>query len=555
MKVLLKYTAIGVVSVPLVIIAVIYWGSVFSPRDELFIKDAIHGTTLFIFRSTGSDSFVHLLPLFLGVGAGIGLLTYTVVYVIRVITKKRKAEEVVNEVEDNDGYAGKIRWKYWIIAVAVLFLIFIPLPFLYHLGSWAPVSQIEGRANEDWVSIYNGPLGEAVAYAMVIDDDDNIYVAGYERKNAYELDYVTIKYDSSGKRLWNAIYDCNNLWGGNCEPSALAVDSSQNVYVTGSGGTIKYDISGNEMWSIPVSAGAICLDVAENVYIAGENGLIKYNSEGNELWNASYVISGMCWGGACPLTVEKNGDSYVIGEDAESTSENAVIAKHNSDGKLIWTIRHNESREEYTVFEDIAVDNVGNVYVIGYIGINTSDFGASINARDYFTRKYDGSGQQLWVKHWYGTNESWYQASAMSLDDSGNVYVTGFHANSSGPNITTVKYDSEGNELWASDALTGLPNDVVVDEFGNVYITGRGVYSQDCITSKYDINGNQVWLARYRPRLYWWQYDAYADAEGMDIDLDSQGNVFIAGYGWRGDLGTVDSWMIPNFIITIKYGQ
>src|SRR5205809_245073 len=87
---------------------------------------------------------------------------------------------------------------------------------------------------EQWLSRYGpGSLpsnGEAnngdFATAIAVDKSGNVYVTGYSGD-----DYVTIKYNSAGEQQWVARYD---------EPGhaldaayAIAVDASDNVYVTG----------------------------------------------------------------------------------------------------------------------------------------------------------------------------------------------------------------------------------------------------------------------------------------------------------------------------------
>ena len=67
----------------------------------------------------------------------------------------------------------------------------------------------------------------------------------------------------------------------------------------------------------------------------------------------------------------------------------------------------------------IAVDNSGNVYVTGY-----SDGGTTGN--DYLTIKYNPAGDTVWVKRYNNPFENGSdQARSIAVDDSGNVYVTG----------------------------------------------------------------------------------------------------------------------------------
>ncbi|MER3524535.1 MAG: hypothetical protein C4326_10845, partial [Ignavibacteria bacterium] len=65
----------------------------------------------------------------------------------------------------------------------------------------------------------------------------------------------------------------------------------------------------------------------------------------------------------------------------------------------------------------IAVDGVGNVYVTGHSS-STSPFGT-----DYYTVKYAPTGVELWSTRYDGGVDD--IATAIAVDASGNVYVTG----------------------------------------------------------------------------------------------------------------------------------
>ena len=66
---------------------------------------------------------------------------------------------------------------------------------------------------------------------------------------------------------------------------------------------------------------------------------------------------------------------------------------------------------------------------------------------------------------------------AVRVDGQGNVYVTGWsHGGATGINYATVKYDSNGNELWVARYVGGNGSDyasaLLLDANGKVYVSG-----------------------------------------------------------------------------------
>ncbi len=66
--------------------------------------------------------------------------------------------------------------------------------------------------------------------AIALDTSDNVFVTGYS-SNGTNDDYATVAYSSAGIPLWTNRY--NGPGNGDDWPSAIAVDSSGNVFVTG----------------------------------------------------------------------------------------------------------------------------------------------------------------------------------------------------------------------------------------------------------------------------------------------------------------------------------
>jgi hypothetical protein len=136
----------------------------------------------------------------------------------------------------------------------------------------------DSLGNELWVQRYNEPeFGYDEAYALALDRSGNAYVTGYSYSSGTSYDYATIKYYPNGDTAWVRRY--NKAGNGDDVAYAIAIDGSDNVYVTGSSGTIKYTSNGSQIWVAPWGGIDIALDDSNNVYVTGgseEYVTIKY---------------------------------------------------------------------------------------------------------------------------------------------------------------------------------------------------------------------------------------------------------------------------------------
>ncbi|MBS4015366.1 MAG: SBBP repeat-containing protein, partial [Candidatus Latescibacteria bacterium] len=363
---------------------------------------------------------------------------------------------------------------------------------------------LQAQVSQSWISRYDGP-GNNVdeARALAVDVHGNVYVTGFSRSSGsfYSEDYATIKYDSTGNQAWLARY--NGPGYSSDQANAIAVDTFGNVYVTGvcndsntgaDFATIKYNSSGNQEWLTPFNgsgvnapdiAYAIALDNDGNVYVTGyswavstgyENyATVKYNASGIEQWVAYYNGPGNYSDHAYAIAVDNSANVYVTGRSIISGSWNYDYAtvKYNASGTEQWVARYNGTQNEVDEAKKIAVDNSGNVYVTGFsVGSGTG--------RDYVTIKYDSSGTEEWVMRYTEPGNYRDEAYAIALDNSGNVYVTGVSYGvgiTGSPDYVTIKYNASGTQQWLA-RYNGTGNTwdearaITLDAAGNVYVTG-----------------------------------------------------------------------------------
>jgi len=302
---------------------------------------------------------------------------------------------------------------------------------------------------------------------------------------------------------------------------------------------------------------AIAVDGSGNVYVTGfsvgpgscniacnDYATIKYDASGNQQWVARYNGPANDDDHASAIAVDASGNVYVTGSSIGTAwpDYDYATVKYDSSGNQLWVARYNGAPGDFDFGNAIAVDDSGNVYVTGF----SDDAGF-----DYATVKYDSSGNQQWVARYNGPASDDDEAYAIAVDASGNVYVTGLSVGlGTQEDYATVKYNSSGQQQWVAryDGPASLNDDaraIAVDVSGNAYVTGFSVGSGtgfDYATVKYDSSGQEQWVARY-------DGPASLDDQAYAIAVDSSAHVYVTGYS------TVDAKTGRTDYATIKYSQ
>src|SRR5262245_50375630 len=185
---------------------------------------------------------------------------------------------------------------------------------------------------------------------------------------------------------------------------------------------------------------------------------------------------------------------------------------------ISWVRTYNSPANHVDEAGLLALDSQSNIYVGGF-----SYSAATLD--DYTLLKYNQSGDLLWERHYSGKLGGDDIPSALAVDWQDNVIITG--VSRGGPNwgIQTIKFDSQGTQLWQKFRLMGPAGfgaspSMALDAIGNIHICG--IDGQDYLTIKYTPSGDVAWERTYDGSTH--QSDA-----ANDIALDAKGDVLVTG--------------------------
>ncbi len=201
----------------------------------------------------------------------------------------------------------------------------------------------------------------------------------------------------------------------------------------------------------------------------------------------TYSTSGGYHDNPYAVAVDGSGNSYVTGTSRGiATNGDYTTIKYNPTGDSLWVKSYNGAGDTADVALAIAVDDSGYVYVTGWSFGNNS-------GKDYTTIKYYNNGDTVWVRRYDDSGNSDDEARAIAIDGSFNVYVSGYSYSGTSRDYTTIKYYPDGETAWAR-RYDGPANSndeasaMVVDDSNYIYVTGGGIGNgtfNDYVTIKY----------------------------------------------------------------------
>jgi ribosomal protein L7/L12/outer membrane protein assembly factor BamB len=256
----------------------------------------------------------------------------------------------------------------WVLLIAgfIILTVFVPV-FLAFTSSGGPLEGVWARYNpvafarvvESFGGEGSGPGLFDDARLIAADPSGDVFVADYS-------DGRVQKFDASGKFkfLWNL--------GDNSYLSGLATDRSGNVYLLNRSQIWKYDGSNGKPLGQLASDGARSFDAIAAtldgglVAAANSEDILRFNSDGQivfSLADAGVALSGKPES-ITDMAVDGVGNIYLIGDDT------STIYKYAPDGHLLAHFgSEGDETGQLRSPATIAVDGQGRIYISDFKGI------------------------------------------------------------------------------------------------------------------------------------------------------------------------------------------
>ena len=407
---------------------------------------------------------------------------------------------------------------------------------------------------------------------FALDTSGNVYVTGVTNSTdfpttngTYDTSYndtgysdiFVSKFNSGLTSLLASMFlgGSDDDWG-----NSITLDTSGNVYVTGATNSTDfpttsgaYDTSYNGKWDVFVSKLNSGLTSLADIYVLGGsdddwgNSLTLDTSGNASVMGSTWSTNFPTTNGAYESSLNGNYDVFVSKLNGGLTSLLASTFLGGSDGDYAFSLAH---------------DTGGNVYAMGYTtsanfpttnGAYDSSFSGN---SDVFVSKLNGGLTSLLASTFLGGSDD-DEGYALTIDTSGNVYVTGV-TNSTDFPTTNGAHDTSYNDtgysdvfvsklnggltsLLASTFLGGSDDDecyaIAIDTSGNVYAMGS-TWSANFPTTNgaYDssFNGNSdIFVSKLNGGLASLLASTFLGGsdndEGYALTLDTSGNVYAMG--------------------------
>ncbi|MFH0895943.1 MAG: gliding motility-associated C-terminal domain-containing protein [Bacteroidota bacterium] len=409
------------------------------------------------------------------------------------------------------------------------------------------ISQFSRTGNLLWVCRYGSTREDDIMGGVVLDDNDNLFVAGKTFSlgdlplqvlaGAYNQAWngtcsgtrgFLIKFNSSNIRQW-ATYIDN---GANFEPYDMACGMNNDVYIVGKSGST-LTCTGI---TIPTGSGYLG-NFTSNT--AAHNFILRFNSSNALSWSTWLPGTTNSTGRCSDITVSKtNGDVFVAGDEIWGATYNFAAAIISA--ALTWQgqcdlfyMKFNASNNAVPAYGkylggagwdkinvgasngDLELDASGNLYMCGHT------YSANFPTVNPGTCAYydgvinDGTGI-------VGNEASTQDGYLIKINAAGTRTLATFYGGTGYTTMKKMKKDSHDN-LWicSQQSTTGLPQVTHADYYNQAFAGAN----TNLMLSQLTNNDYQAWLSYFG-------YGGYMGYSGWDIhepttdsiNLDVAGN-------------------------------
>jgi hypothetical protein len=303
------------------------------------------------------------------------------------------------------------------------------------------ITKINSNGSYAWTKTIGNSGADISVYGIACDSSGNIYITGTlygtidfdpgtgtdDKTAVGGTDIFITKIGNDGSYEWTRTMGGSNYESG----KGIACDTSGNIYITGYFyGTVDFDPGTGTDSKTAVGF--------RDIFIT------KIGSNGSYEWTKT--IGGSADDEGEGIACDSSGNIYITGyfadtvdfdpgtgtDDKTSAGNGDIfITKINSDGSYGWTKTMGGSADE--IGNRIAFDSSGNIYVTGFFN-DTVDFDPgtgtdnkiSAGNSDIFITMINSDGSYGWTKTMGGS--SYDEGEGIVLDSSGNIYITGYFA-------------------------------------------------------------------------------------------------------------------------------
>jgi hypothetical protein len=372
---------------------------------------------------------------------------------------------------------------------------------------------------------------------FVIPTMDNNYLVGlYDDDINTQNSMNLIKFDTIGTELFNYYISNNGTW-----PASILQDIDSNfVYAFRddvSREFIRYEKISNsgillDSSQFKDSTSCVCVDGA-SVCEAKSNGylvagtysrdmlLLRINTAMDTIWSKIIAFTNPC----NVVSIEQDQDSGFVILFNSANSLGLFHINQNGDSlDLNW-----HSIYSFTVASSMDKCIDGGYIITGYTSDSTGNYPhAFLIKTDSLCNTGPLAATPVWTNHYEANAYS--ESEFVLVDDSCNVYITGWSVVGTPHEVVTIKYDLYGDTVWLRKYWQGLPTQMKFDNSNNLVITAFvsdsvGLKYQWVIL-KYNSNGDLLYSSIYQNT----NLQADSVEYPVDFDFDSMGNIYVIGY-------------------------